>query len=149
MRLWIVIGAIFSATSCFAEGIKQEINFNPGESSAAVSGSVLRGDRDMFTMSSARAQYLVVSLTSADRNAVFDLWEPAYKVGPDDEVKGNRMAIETTEFSGQLPATGRYLIVVRGTSGTIDYQLTAALTDPYGVTRSTAIQLGTPSPPRP
>ena len=101
----------------------------------------------MFTTGSTRGLYVVVAITSAERNAVFDIWEPGYKIGPGNEVKGNRLkgAIEATEYSGQLTATGSYLIVVGGKRGNVEYGLTLAVTDPYGVTtRTTATEPAAP-----
>lgn len=136
MKLWFGVASFLIATSCFAEDSTQEIEFAAGESSSSVSRSVVPGDHDMFTMNLTRAQYVVVSLTSAGQKIVFDLWKPGYLSGFGGQLDGARLASGATEYIDQLPATGRYLIVIEGApSGKVDYTLTVAVTDPYGVTR--------------
>lgn len=125
-----LIASALAVTLTSHAGVTQEVKFKRGESSAQISGAVIPGERDQYTFGAGKDQYLAVTLTSAESNAVLDIYGPGYKVDADGDVKGTRLssASETTRYVGQLPAKGQYLIVVGGTRGNAQYQLSVGIT---------------------
>lgn len=89
------------------------IRFQPGASGATVESAVVRGTRDTFLLAARRSQRMNVSITSLEKNAVFDIKDPNGKI----------LKQEVTNWSGVLPATGDYQIVVGGTRGNASYRL--------------------------
>lgn len=109
---------------------KQEVKFKRGESSASVAGNVIRGERDQYTIGAGQGQYLSLTMLSLENNAVFDVYQPGFKVSAEGDVQGQRLngASGVTRFTGQLPVKGQYLIVVGGTRGNADYKLSVGIT---------------------
>ena|SRR6476469_20296 len=91
----------------------RRINFARGRSSTVVENSVVRGERDVYLLNAKARQKMTVSITSLEKNAVFDITGP----------KGKTLRQEATNWSGVLPATGDYKIVVGGTRGNASYKL--------------------------
>lgn len=91
----------------------ERIRFQRGASGATVQSAVVRGDRDTFLVSATRRQIMTVSVTSLEKNAVFDIKSPNGKI----------IKQEVTNWSGVLPATGDYQIIVGGTRGNASYRL--------------------------
>jgi hypothetical protein len=91
----------------------ERIRFARGASAATIQTSVIRGSRDTFLLSAQRRQTLTVSVTSLEKNAVFDIKGP----------NGKLIKQEVTNWSGVLPATGDYRIIVGGTRGNANYRL--------------------------
>jgi hypothetical protein len=56
---------------------------------------------------------MTVSITSLEKNAIFDIQAP----------DGELLKQEGTNWSGVLPSTGDYKIVVGGTRGNASYRL--------------------------
>ncbi|MGC1396418.1 MAG: hypothetical protein WA828_19310, partial [Coleofasciculaceae cyanobacterium] len=94
-------------------GRTYRIRFQPGASGATVERAVIRGERDTFLLAARRRQTMTVSITSLEKNAVFDIKDPNGKI----------LKQEVTNWSGVLPATGDYQIVVGGTRGNASYRL--------------------------
>lgn len=61
---------------------------------------------------------MVVKIASLENNAVFDVTTPANKAGQRRSLKR-----ETVSWSGTLPQTGDYQIVVGTTRGNASYRL--------------------------
>lgn len=107
------------------------IRFGAGRSGAEVTGGVVRGDRDLWRVAARKGQRLQLTITSPERNAVVAIYTPGATASKGEdgwEVKGRSLprAGETDDaprWSGVLPATGDYLIVVGGTRGDADYHL--------------------------
>lgn len=91
----------------------ERIRFSRGASSATVQSSIVRGDRDTFLVSATRRQTMNVTITSLEKNAVFEIQGPNGKV----------IKQEATSWSGVLPTTGDYRIIVGGTRGNASYRL--------------------------
>jgi hypothetical protein len=91
----------------------EKIRFQRGATGATINSSVVRGDRDTFLVSATRRQTMTVSITSLERNAVFEIQGP----------NGNVIKQEATSWSGVLPSTGDYRIIVGGTRGNASYKL--------------------------
>ena len=91
----------------------QRIQFARGASSAVVESGVVRGTRDIYLLGARRRQTMTLNITSVEKNAVFDIQAP----------NGAILRQEATSWSGVLPATGDYKIIVGGTRGNASYRL--------------------------
>ncbi len=154
----LLMASALAVTLASHAGVQQEVKFKRGESSTQISGGVIRGERDQYVIGAGKDQYLAVTLTSAESNAVLDIYGPGYKVNADGDVDGTRLrgASETTRYVGQLPVKGQYLIVVGGTRGNADYKLSVGVTaeapvnlDAQKATPAAALQHANPPPPKP
>lgn len=91
----------------------QRIRFARGASSAVVEDAVVRGTRDIYLLGARAGQKMTVSITSVEKNAVFDIIAPNQKM----------LKQEATNWSAKLPTNGDYRIVVGGTRGNATYKL--------------------------
>ena len=110
------------------------IQFAAGKSSGKVAGGVVRGDRDIYSLGARAGQKMTVTISSVENNAVFQLYAPGAKATRNDEgiveVAGTALPGadgDTMKWTGQLPATGAYLIEVGGTRGNATYELTVSV----------------------
>lgn len=118
----LLVLALSFASVTSADGIEKRIRFAKGKHSAIVSGAVVRGDRDVFTIGAAQGQKISVKITSPEKNAVFQI------KGADDEFeKGAGEADDATVWSSYAHATGDYKIIVGGTRGNASYKLTVTI----------------------
>lgn len=108
------------------------IFFPRGSTGGTVGGHVLRGNRDLYSVTAARGQTLTVTITAPDGNAVFQIYEPDTKVQRDPEgalefvgkaLPSADSGDDTTRWSGRLPRTGAYLIAVGSTRGGARYSI--------------------------
>jgi hypothetical protein len=123
----VSIAAIFILTialgSTLADGVKQKIRFAKGSSTATVSGTVIRGDRDRYYVGARKGQTMAVKISSDESNAVFQVYRP----GEEDALPGAGDGDDATDWSGELPADGEYVIVVGGTRGNATYKLKVSI----------------------
>lgn len=96
----------------------QRIRFKPGESSATVQTAVIRGTRDTYLLGAQKGQTMTVRIQSLENNAVFDIVTPPNRVG-----QGRVLKQEAVFWSGQLPDSGDYQVVVGSTRGNASYKL--------------------------
>ncbi len=135
---WVVLALLTSllslTTTWAAEPIPspKPIFFATGSTSGTVGGRVVRGTPALFSVKAAAGQTLTVTITAPDDNAVFQLYEPGATIGRDSdgllEFHGNSLhgaaaGEDTTRWSGRLPKSGTYLIVVGGTRGNARYSM--------------------------
>ncbi len=108
------------------------IFFATGSSRGTVGGHVLRGERDLYSLAAKVGQIMTVTITAPDDNAVFQIYEPGTKVDRDSdgilEFKGKALPAandgdDTTRWTGRLPLTGTYLIVIGSTRGNARYSM--------------------------
>ena len=108
------------------------IFFATGSTSGTVGGRVLRGERNLYSVSAKAGQTMTVSLTTPDGNAVFQLYEPGTTIGRDNDgllefhgqaLHGAADGEDATRFQGRLPKNGTYLIVVGSTRGNARYSM--------------------------
>jgi hypothetical protein len=112
-------------------GANKEIRFSAGSNSATVSQSVIRGDRDLYSITAKAGQTMEISITSKEDNAVFAIFQPGSKPVKEDgitEVKGTALPKagdkdDARSWSGKLPESGKYWIIVGGTRGNATYKL--------------------------
>ncbi len=96
----------------------QRIWFKPGESSASIRTAVVRGTRDIYLLGAQKGQIMTVKIESLENNAVFDVQAPPNQSGQRRVLKQ-----EALVWSGKLPDTGDYQIVVGTTRGNATYKL--------------------------
>ena len=114
--------AIFSS-SVFPNGVKQKVRFARGTSATTIRGAVVRGDRDRYYVGARRGQTMTVSISSLERNAVFQI----YFAGEQEALEGAADGDDATKWSGELPADNEYVIVVGGTRGNATYRLSISI----------------------
>lgn len=103
----------------FAKGVKQNIRFKPGTSSAVHTGTVERGDRDEYRLTAKAGQEMTVRISSIEDNAVFQIYQTKGMKALDGAAEGE----DAMSWQGKLPASGKYTIVVGGTRGNTSYKL--------------------------
>jgi len=92
------------------------IRFARGRTTKVIKDAVVRGTRDRYLLRASRGQTLTVHITSIEDNAVFDVYSPGSRQPLDG-------AQETTDWTGELPRNGDYVISVGGTRGNATYTL--------------------------
>jgi hypothetical protein len=118
----IFVCALF-VSSVFASGVKQKVRFARGTSATTIRGAVVRGDRDRYYIGARRGQTMTVSITSIEKNAVFQI----YFAGEQEALDGAGDGDDAKEWSGELPADNEYVIVVGGTRGNATYRLNISI----------------------
>ncbi|HKQ99174.1 MAG TPA: hypothetical protein VJT09_00795 [Pyrinomonadaceae bacterium] len=94
----------------------RRVRFQRGRTTTVIKDAVVRGTRDRYVLRAGRGQTLTVHITSLEDNAVFDIYRPAGR----RTLEG---AQETTDWTGELPRNGDYVIEVGGTRGNATYTL--------------------------
>lgn len=95
----------------------EQVFFDSGKSSTTLSNTVLRGDRDIYTLTAQGGQRMTLAISSPEDNAVFDIVTPS----------GIILGTELTQDTIPLPQTGDYQIIVGGTRGNATYDLDIAI----------------------
>ncbi|HYF54924.1 MAG TPA: hypothetical protein VEA41_11760 [Salinarimonas sp.] len=107
------------------------IRFARGASSAVLEGAVIRGERALYGLEARAGQRLAVRVASPERNAVVQIYEPGARRRVEEgvlEVEGRALpgageGEDARAWSGALPRSGTYLLVVGGTRGNASYRL--------------------------
>jgi hypothetical protein len=94
----------------------RRVRFARGRTTTVIKDAVVRGTRDRYILGARAGQTLIVHITSLENNAVFDI----YARGGKRVLDG---AQETTDWTGELPRSGDYVIEVGGTRGNATYTL--------------------------
>ena len=117
------LGAVLlsCATSLHAQEITR-IKFAKGKSAATVRGAVLRDEMITYLVSASKGQRMKVVITSVERNASF--W---IQSAPDEFLPGAGEEDDQTTWSGVLPVSGDYKIVVAPTRGNATYRMTVSV----------------------
>jgi hypothetical protein len=132
LAILALLSAVAAARAAEPIPSPKPIFFATGSSSGTVGGRVVRGAPALYSVKATAGQTLTVTLTTPDDNAVFQLYEPGTTVGRDSdgllEFHGNSLhgaadGEDTTRWSGRLPKSGTYLIVVGGTRGNARYSM--------------------------
>lgn len=108
------------------------ITFARGKSQATVSGAVIRGTRDFYSIEAKMGQTAQFTITAAEKNAVFAIFQPGAVITDDGDVTGQALpkasdGDDARRWTGRLPATGQYLVVVGGTRGNATYKLSVTV----------------------
>ena len=97
-------------------GRTRRVRFQRGRTTAVLRGAVVRGTVDNYILGASAGQTMTVHITSRENNAVFAIYAPHGGGALDG-------AMETTDWSGELPHSGDYTIEVSGTRGNATYTL--------------------------
>jgi hypothetical protein len=110
---------LFAAVQVTAaqEGMTKRVRFPKGRNSVVLRGAAVRGTQDRYILRAGSGQTMTLRITSTEDNAVFDVMAPG----------GQSLASEVTDWTGELPATGDYTIVVGGTRGNATYRLAVTI----------------------
>jgi DNA-binding helix-hairpin-helix protein with protein kinase domain len=100
----------------------QRIRFQAGETAATVRDSVLLGTQDVYLLGATKGQLMTVKIASLEDNAVFTVTTPANQKG-----NGRPLKQEAVAWSGQLPETGDYQVIVGTRRGNASYRLQVSL----------------------
>lgn len=111
------------------------IRFAPGASSAEVRGAVIRGERALYTLEARAGQRLTLRVAAPEGNAAFQLYAPGARPQTRDfgvEIDGRALpgageGEDATRWTGTLPQSGAYLLVVGPTRGNASYRLTVTI----------------------
>jgi hypothetical protein len=118
MALIMILLSTLTSTS-LAAGIKKRIRFSQGSNSTTISGTVVRGERDRYILGAKEGQKMTVRIRSMEDNAVFQIYFP----GEQESLEGAGEGDDAKSWSGDLPATTDYIIVVGGSRGNARYKL--------------------------
>jgi hypothetical protein len=108
------------------------IFFATGSTRGTAGGHVMRGARHLYSLKAIAGQFMTVTITAPDDNAVFQIYEPGAEVTRDADglLQFAGAALpqaadgdDATRWSGRLPRTGSYLIVVGSTRGNARYSM--------------------------
>jgi hypothetical protein len=112
------------------------VHFPSGSSAANLTGAVPRADRDCYTFVARSGQHLQLSQQPGpDDNIVFQVYRPVWKIDPQPvgfefhglALPGASDTDDTAKWSGVLPTSGAYLLVVGTTAGGGEYHINIAI----------------------
>lgn len=127
--LWFLLTAsVATATPCDPP---EAIRFARGQSAAEMHRGIARGDLDCLTFAARADQHLSASISSVEHNVVLQIYRPRWRTTRTENgigVKGRALpgageGSDVSSWSGRLPVTGTYLMVVGTTRGGGDYRL--------------------------
>ena len=130
MLALLMVGALLAGVA--EAGVSKEVSFAKGSNSTLIAASVVRGENDQYFLTGKAGQKMEVSLSAAEQNAAFAIYQPGYKAGKDAdgilEINGAALpgageGEDATAWTGVLPSSGKYLILVGGTRGNATYKL--------------------------
>lgn len=129
--LWLALLALQGGVAHAATCRPQAVRFAPGARSAALAGAIPRGGRDCYTITARAGQRLSVRQTDREEsNVVLQLYRPPWRIVPGDddgEVVGGRTlpgageGEDAPRWSGRLPVSGKYLLVLGTMRGGGEY----------------------------
>lgn len=114
-----VILMLMLTSAALSAGIRKRVRFPRGSHSTTISGSVIRGEQDRYILGAKEGQTMTVRIRSVEDNAVFQI----YFAGEQESLEGAGEGDDATSWSGKLPTTTDYVIVVGGTRGNATYKL--------------------------
>lgn len=132
--------ALLSACLAFtvpaaAEPVVLPIRFAPGGSSAEVAGGVERGGRVIYSLGARAGQTMHLQVTAPEQNAALQVWLPGATLPADDPMgtiagqtlPGTGEGQDARTWSGRLPRSGTYLVVVGPIRGGAAYTLRVSI----------------------
>jgi LysM repeat protein len=99
-------------------GTPIRIQFARGETSATVSGSIVRGEQARYVLGARSGQTMVINISSVENNAVITV------TAPNGEILS---AADVRSWSGVLPQNGDYIVTVGSVRGNATYNLVATI----------------------
>ena len=112
--------------------VPRPIFFAAGAKSGTVGGHVLRGERNLYSLTADEGQFMTVSMTAPAGNVVFQIYEPDTTIGRDGDgmltLTGKALRAagpgdDATRWTGRLPRKGTYIIAVGSTRGNAGYSM--------------------------
>jgi hypothetical protein len=130
LRTALILLALAAPLPALAEGCNppQALRFAPGTSGGEAKGAVPPGMPDCLTVTARAGQVLEANISSGDRNAVFQLYPPGWRIRQ-NEFGGVRVSNpmltppDASRLRVTLPADGTYLFVIGAIRGGTDYTL--------------------------
>ena len=116
--LLLTVAAFSFAAAASADGVQKRIKFAKGKTTTSVSGTVIRGDVDTYILGAKAGQTMTVKVTALENNAAFQIQAP-----DGSYLRGAGETDDAANWSGKLPASGDYKIIVGGTRGNASYRL--------------------------
>jgi hypothetical protein len=136
MATWIAAAllaqAIWSAAAIAAPcNAPQAVRFARGQSGVEIRSGIARGEPDCLTLAARAGQRLSASVGSVEHNVVFQIYRPGWRTTRTDSgfavagtaLPGAGEGADASSWSGRLPTTGSYLVVVGTTRGSGEYRL--------------------------
>lgn len=116
----IFFGTLLLATCALAaqKGLTKRVRFPRGRTTTILKNSVVRGTVDRYTLGARSGQKMSVHITSVEKNAVFTIYTPTGST-----LEGAGEGQDATDWNGELPQSGDYVIEVGGTRGNASYTL--------------------------
>ena len=135
IALLLLLGVTSAASAQRSAQDVTPIRFARGASSAAVAGSVIRGERALYSLDARAGQTLTARISAAETNAVFQLYAPGARAALRDgmlDVTGHALpgagdGADARAWEGRLPADGAYLFIIGGTRGNAQYSLSVTV----------------------
>ncbi len=112
------------------------MHFAPGAGAAEVDGGLPRGARDCYVLQAHKGQTLAITQPDpADDNVVFQVYQAPWTIRRTEAgwgfggspLPGTDETRDTSAWTGTLPASGRYLLVVGTSRGGGTYRLRIAI----------------------
>lgn len=114
----VVLGVMLLLSTTVFAGAQSDrtrrVRFPRGRTTKVIKDAVVRGTVDRYILGARKGQTLTVHITSVEDNAVFDVHRSGSKA---------KLAEESTDWTGELPRTGDYVVEVGGTRGNATYTL--------------------------
>jgi len=134
----LVLACVIAGVSSAAERATPvvPIRFARGASSAEVHGAVVRGERALYSVEAREGQHMSLRITSIESNAAFQVYAPGAERRMGDAsaleiageaLPGAREGDDATQWTGVLPRSGAYLVVIGATRGNTTYRLTVKI----------------------
>lgn len=122
LKIAVLSWFIFLSSGHAAE-IAKNISFERGKSSATIAGSVIRRDRDVYTLTAKAGQVVSVHVSALENNVAFQVFE----AGKRDAVVGAQDGDDATHWRVHLQKSGAIRIVVGGIRGNAIYRLDVSI----------------------
>ncbi len=124
LALALGVGSVFAASGAWAVD-KPAIQFAPGASSATVKGEIAGMDRDTYAVTAKAGQTMSVSVKNKAKLVLFHIQTPE---GEGHYLPGAGEEDDAVTFTGKLPASGKYVIIVGAMKGNdTRYELTVSV----------------------
>jgi hypothetical protein len=115
----LLLAGTLACTLGIAQQPARRIRFPRGGDSTVVRGSVVRAEVGRYLLGARAGQRMQVQIRSTEGNAVFQLYPPQSRKALPGAAEGE----DARRWSGRLPASGDYLLVVGSTRGNATFSL--------------------------
>jgi hypothetical protein len=117
-----LLAVLLLPAAAAAQPAPTPIRFPPGATGTSVASSVARGEVARFALGARAGQRMALRIESAEGNAVFQVLAPSGKALP-----GAGEGDDASDWTGDLPANGTYVIVVGTTRGGAEFRLAVTI----------------------